>query len=314
MVVGTETLVAMKDAVMKPILLKLMLMLGCVGLGPIAWSDPPSEESAIRQMVKAYVDAYNRHDADAVAQMWSPEAVYTNPHSGEQFVGRDAIRGEFAATFRGSNDLKLSLVTESIEFVSPNVAIEKGAATLSQKGSVSESTRYSAVYVKRDEQWLLDRVTEIVTERPKPSYEGLKELEWLIGSWIDTDDDATVVTTCNWTKNRSFLTRMFSISVGDNVDFAGMQIIGWDAAEKTIRSWVFDSDGGFGQGTWHRQGEAWHIRLVGTLPDGTRSFSTNIMRRVDDDTFTWQAVDRMVAGELLPNVDEIVVKRRDESQ
>lgn len=311
MAVGTETLVAMKEAVMKSILLKLTLMLGCVGLGPFAWSDQSSEQSAIRQMVRAYVDAYNRHDADAVAQLWSPEAVYTDPDSGEQVVGRDAIRAEFAATFREIKDVRLSVITESIEFVSPNVAIEKGSATLLQQDSVSESTHYSAVYVKRDGRWLLDRVSEVVTERPSSGYEGLKELEWLIGSWIDDDDQATVVTTCNWTKNRTFMTRMFSISVGDNVDFAGMQIIGWDAADKTIRSWVFDSDGGFGQGMWHRQGEAWHIRLVGTLPDGTRSSSTNTMRRVDDDTFTWQAVDRTVAGELLPNVDEIVVNRRD---
>ena len=28
------------------------------------------------------------------------------------------------------------------------------------------------------------------------------------------------------------------------------QRIGWDPAAKQIRSWEFDSEGGFGEGTW----------------------------------------------------------------
>jgi hypothetical protein len=34
------------------------------------------------------------------------------------------------------------------------------------------------------------------------------------------------------------------------------------------------------------------------------------MTYVDDNTFTWQSVNREVAGELLPNVDEVVVVRQ----
>jgi hypothetical protein len=31
---------------------------------------------------------------------------------------------------------------------------------------------------------------------------------------------------------------------------------------------------------------------------------------VDDDTFTWQSINRVAGGELLPNVDEVVVVRQ----
>jgi hypothetical protein len=138
----------------------------------------------------------------------------------------------------------------------------------------------------------------------------LKELEWMIGSWIDQDENSTIQTDCEWTKNQNFINRSFAVVVGDQVDLAGMQIIGWDPAAKQIRSWIFDSDGGFAEGKWTRKGDRWLIQTSGTLPDGSRSSAVNIMTRVDDDSFTWQSVQREVGGDILPNVDEVLVVRK----
>ena len=101
--------------------------------------------------------------------------------------------------------------------------------------------------MRRDGQWLLDRVTEEDVPRVQSNYEQLKQLEWMIGTWVDQDEDDRIETTCQWTKNRNFITRLFAITVRDRITMAGMQIIGWDPARKQIRSWVFDSDGGFGE-------------------------------------------------------------------
>ncbi len=98
--------------------------------------------------------------------------------------------------------------------------------------------------MKREGKWLLDRVTEEVPPVVVSNYEHLKNLEWMIGSWVDQDEQNRIETTCAWTKNRNFMTRSFSISVRDRIEMAGMQIIGWDPVAKQIRSWVFDSDGG----------------------------------------------------------------------
>jgi hypothetical protein len=139
----------------------------------------------------------------------------------------------------------------------------------------------------------------------------LKELEWIIGSWIDQDEDATVQTDCDWTKNQNFINRSFAVVVGDEVDMAGMQIIGWDPVAKQIRSWIFDSDGGFAEGKWTRKGDdRWLIQQNGTLPDGGKTSAVNIITRVDDNSFTWQSVNREVNGDILPNVDEVLVVRR----
>ena len=145
---------------------------------------------------------------------------------------------------------------KSIDFVSPNVAIENGTARIIRPDAEPEETSYTAVNVKRDGKWLLDRISEEEPPAPPPSnYEHLKELEWMIGSWIDQDEDATVQTDCEWTKNQNFINRSFAVVVGDQVDMAGMQIIGWDPVAKQIRSWIFDSDGGFSEGKWTRKGE-----------------------------------------------------------
>lgn len=274
---------------------------------------PSADEAAIRAGAQKFVDAYNRRDSQTMASMWSPEAVYMDPATGESVVGRDAIAKQFDDAFAEAADAKLAVTVGSIEFVSPNVAIEKGTALVTYSDGEPEESEYTAVMVKRDGKWQLDRVSESVKEEPPPSnYEHLKELEWMIGSWIDAGESpgVTVQTDCEWTKNRNFITRSFAVAIGDQVDMAGMQIIGWDAAEKQIRSWLFDSDGSFAEGTWTHKGNEWLIRAVGTLPDGRKTSAVNILKYVDDDSCTWQSTNREVGDEILPNVEEVLLVRK----
>jgi uncharacterized protein (TIGR02246 family) len=280
----------------------------------VCLGDQAEDEAAIRKSDAAYVEAYNKKDAKALSVLWSPEAVYVDPETGDEAVGREEIEKEFSDTFAGVKDVKLEVDVDSIRFLSPNVAVEHGTARVIYPEGEPDESAYAALFVKREGKWLLDRVTEEVAEAPPEplpsSYEHLKDLEWMIGSWVDQDDDATVQTDAQWTKNQNFINRSFAVVVGDQVDLAGMQIIGWDPAAKQIRSWIFDSDGGFAEGKWTRKGDRWLIQTVGTLPDGGRTSALNIMTRVDDDSFTWQSVNREVNGDILPNVDEVLVVRK----
>src|SRR5512140_2885667 len=83
-----------------------------------------ADEAAIRKAVESYVAAFNQGDAKALAAMWSPEAVYTNPVSDEQVVGRAKIEEQFAGIFADAKKVKLEAKTDSSRFVSPNVAVE----------------------------------------------------------------------------------------------------------------------------------------------------------------------------------------------
>jgi uncharacterized protein (TIGR02246 family) len=270
-----------------------------------------ADEAAIRANGAAFVAAYNAGDAKQMAALWSPEAIYMDRLTGEATVGRAAIEEQFASAF-AEPGAKLAVDVESIEFVSPNVAIERGSAQVVRPNEEPLDSEFTAVLVKRDRQWLLDRVSE--TETPPEaasSYERLRDLDWMVGSWVDNDEDAgiSIQTDCAWTKNRNFMTRSFAVVIGDQVSMAGMQIVGWDPVAEQIRSWVFDSDGGFAEGRWTRKGNQWFIQSTGTLPDGGKSTAVNIVTEVDHDSFKWQSVNREVDGELQPNVDQVLIVR-----
>lgn len=269
-----------------------------------------ADEAAVRAAGDAYVEAFQAGDAKALAEFWSPEAVYVNRMTGEQVVGREAIAGEFTAIFKEVKNIKLQVNVLSIDFVSPNVAVEQGVASYVTADSEPEVVNYSAVWTRRDGKWLLDRVTDKPQPEVKSHYEQLQPLEWIIGSWVNEDDNAQVVTECSWTKNRNFITRSFTVSIGDEIDMSGMQVIGWDAADKQIRSWTFDSDGGFSEGSWTQDENRWYIKRKAVLPEGGRATATNIIEKIDDDTIEFQSIDRTVDGELLPNIDEIRIIRQ----
>jgi uncharacterized protein (TIGR02246 family) len=277
------------------------------------WAQQPAKPSAaeaeIRKADAAYVEAYNKHDAKALADAWSPEAVYLNRISGEEVVGRAAIAEEFAGLFKDRPEVTLDLSVESIQFLSPNVAVEQGTAKMLLPKAAPEEIDYSAVYVKRDGRWLLDRVTDRAKEETPSHYEQLKALEWMVGRWVDKDDSVTIETECSWTKNRNFLTRSFTVEAEGRIDMSGMQFVGWDPATKTIRSWTFDSDGGFAEATWTRKGDRWFISNKGVLADGRRASMVNVIKPVDENTFTWQTIERTAGGELLPNINEVVIVR-----
>jgi uncharacterized protein (TIGR02246 family) len=275
--------------------------------------DVPSQqqdEAAIRAGVEAYIKAFNGRDAEAVAAFWSPDAVYTSRISGEQVVGRAAIVQQFVRLFETEGELRLDVSVESIQFVSPNVAVEHGVANFVSPDTQPEQIEYSAVYVRRDGKWLLDRVTDEAAKVANSSYEQLKALEWFIGSWVDQDESIRIVTDCSWTKNKNFITRTFTVSADDSVELSGLQIIGWDAAAKQIRSWTFDSDGGFAQGVWSKSKDRWYVHKKGTTADGNTTTAVNHVTPIDDATFAFQSTQRTLAGKLLPNIDEVLVERQ----
>ena len=87
----------------------------------------------------------------------------------------------------------------------------------------------------------------------------------MVGSWVDADDQATIETTIEWTKNRNFLpplVRGRDTRPGRHVGHADHRL---GPADKQIRSWVFDSDGGFSEATWTHKGDRWFIQNNGTL-------------------------------------------------
>ena len=137
----------------------------------------------------------------------------------------------------------------------------------------------------------------------------LDELAWMVGRWVDKDGDSTITTTCSWTTNRKFLKRSFKIKAGRQVTLDGTQFVGWDPIASQIRSWTFDSEGGFGEGRWIRDGSRWLVKTSFVLPDGRRASALNVITYVDPNTLRWQSTNREIGGDMQPNIPEVTVVR-----
>ncbi len=300
--------------------LRLFLLLSVAWVSPLIGQVVSTEEVEspaqisenrlkIEAAIQSYVSAFNERDVDKLVSHWSPDGVYVSRTSGEQLTGKESLQEEFSAILSSENAPTLAVETESIEFVSPNVALQRGAAVISRKES-SEDTDYQVVYVEHDGKWLIDRVTEDVIEPVVSNYEQLKGLEFLIGEWINEGDGMTVELDVQWTRNQNYLSGKFQVSMDGEEQSSGLEIIGWDAKNKQIRGWLFDSDGGFVQNTWREREGEWVIQSVATLADGASGSSTSVIRSSGDDTCGWRKFNRVIDGQLLPNTEEVTLRRR----
>ncbi|MBX7102529.1 MAG: hypothetical protein K1X57_00505 [Gemmataceae bacterium] len=144
----------------------------------------------------------------------------------------------------------------------------------------------------------------VVTEGP------LETLDWLVGDWVDDHEEVSIEFSCHFTKNGAFLLRSFGLHNPKHAGLSGMQLMAWDGARKTIRSWTFDSKGGFGEEFWSQAGNRYTIRCTYTLPDGGTGSNIQIINFIDANKFTWKSVDRVIDGEMMPDTDEITLVRK----
>jgi uncharacterized protein (TIGR02246 family) len=289
-----------------------ILALLAVLFSTISWAaETPDETGAIRKRVEQYVEAYNKHDAAALGNLWADDAVYLNRDTGEPIEGRAAIAKMFDEMFKSGEASQLNVSVQSIRLITPDVAIEDGTAEIIPTAGEPEKSTYTAIHVKKDGNWFLNSVRE--TDTPTPPNEDepqeLSQLAWLVGDWIDGDENATVHTHCDWAKNKHFLTSNFSVSIDGKIDLEGTQVIGWDPVTNQIRSWIFDSDGGFGEGLWQRVGNEWIVQTTSTMSDGSQGSAKNVYTPLDENSYKWRSVDRDVDADQQPDIDEVTIHR-----
>lgn len=271
------------------------------------------DEKAIREAAAKYVEAFNKGDIDALAAAYAKEATY-DEGEGAIVSGRDEIRKVLAANMSTSPGTKMSIDIKSIRFTKSR-AIEIGTATLTPAKGEPFTISYRAIHAKGpDGKWLMTSVGPDLSAEGSTASGPLEELEWLIGKWEDTESDLNLSSTCRWDRNRRFLFRTFVMKEDSQPELQVNEVIAWDPADHVVRSWVFDSDGGFGQNTWSKRGDEWIISAKGTLPDGGRASAVNIIHRIDDNTYTWSSTNRDVDGQMLPDVDDVKMVRVPDAQ
>ncbi len=269
----------------------------------------PKDMDAIAKNAQSFIDAFQKGDAKAVAAFWTQDGDYTT-QAGKNMKGREAIEKAFAGFFAENKDMKLRIDSDSLRFVTPEVAIEDGTTeVIAPDGSPPSRARYTIVHVKKDGQWQISSVRD-APFAPATNAENLHSLEWAIGEWADENDKGDVARVAfEWSENQGFIVSHYATTFKNIALTSGTQFIGWDPEAKRIRSWTFDANGGFGEGSWNQDGDKWVIKTTSMLPDGKKASATNIVTKLDADTITWQSTERAVDGKSVPDTKPIKMKR-----
>lgn len=268
-----------------------------------------ADENAIRQATREYQEAYNQQDAEKLAAFWASDATYVNPLTGEAAGGREAIAKLFKDKFAQNKNKRAEIKVTDIEFENPSEAVVRGVMKVTEEDQPAKKIAYAVGYVKEKGKWLVNDINEIEMQEATDNSEHLKDLAWLIGKWEDSDDNVEINFDNQWDKNKNFIIQHFNMKVYGQDDIEGRQLITWDPVNDIIRSWVFDSDGGFGEGTWKQVGKSWYANMKFTLGDGRVASSKNIYTPVDDGTYTFASVEREVDGEILPDTNPVNVEK-----
>jgi uncharacterized protein (TIGR02246 family) len=304
-----------------------LLMFAGIAIGSVAVSratDPqnvqeaqattptPPGEGEVRDLLKAVTDAYNRADAQGLADRFTDDASLFD-QDGKEVRGREAIGRRYAEAFGEGPTCKISDAVEAVHFLSPDIASVAGRFQLEdEKGTALSSGHYSVIAVRKGDRWRLAELRDITTASDEAANkEGpLRELEWLVGDWVDEGEDGKIASTVRWDEGRKFLVRKYSVQIAGEPSRSGTQWIGWDPQAKQIRSWVFDSDGDFGEGRWSRSDNAWIVKASGVTGEGLTTSSTEVIEPINKDSLKLATTDRTVGTERLPDIEEGVMVRK----
>lgn len=267
-----------------------------------------ADEKAIRATADAFVKAFNAADAKAVGALWAADAEYTD-EDGRTIEGRAAIETLYADVFKQAPGAMMTVTIESVRFLAPELAVEKGVARVKSPGGLGDTAaRYTVVHANRDGKWLMvfGRDAPYV---PATNEDYLKAVEWLIGDWTPAAKDQPLRLHFEWMSQRNFIKNTYLVTKDGQTTMTGGQIIGWDPKLGRIVSWHFDAQGGFGHDVWTKDGPKWVIEAAGVLRDGSESTAVNIATPIDANSFTWQSVRRTLDGVGLPDIPPVKLQR-----
>ncbi len=272
-------------------------------------SDTPPEKAAVIANDRAYEAAYAKADVKALANFFAEDAEYT-ADDGRAFSGRAAIEEALHAGLLANKGSKLAIAVDSVKVLAPEVVLEKGATTMTAKDGTTSGALFTAIHVKKDGKWKIGQLVETPLPTVTPG-EQLAELAWLIGEWQETDktNDLDVRSQFVWARGGNFITRNVAVKRAGETTLEGWQVIGWDPVAEGIRSWTFDSEGGFAEGTWTREGNRWLQREIGVAPDGSRSGADNTFTKLSADRFAWDSQNRTLDGVPQPSIGRIEINR-----
>src|SRR5262245_17822556 len=272
---------------------------------------PPDDSEASKAVlanVRTFTEAFNKRDVKTLLKLFTEDCELTEA-DGTTVNGLKELEKELKEIFEDDPEGRISVSVDSLKMVTPDVVIEEGKTIFFPDGKIATAeTDYQATHIEKGDRWLMNRVRSFNRVVLSP-YDQLRDLEWLIGEWVDEGADSLVEATYRWAPNKVFILQDFKVRVnGENV-LTGTQRIGWDPLSKQIKAWVFDSEGGYAESLWSEVDDTWVIKVSGVRTDGRVVTMTNQLAPLGKDRMVMASVDRIVAGERMPNFTTVVVRK-----
>ncbi len=273
---------------------------------------PSPDERAIIAGVEAFTKLYSAANAEGLAELFHDDASIFDP-DGKETRGKAAVAEMYAAGFQQSPGLKVQSKVEEVRFLTPDVVRVNGESQLSSAaGDASDFNRFSVLLVRRDGKWKIAEIRESVAPAAEVTpYERLRELEWMVGNWVDESDNNRVQSNVRWADNQSYLVRDYKVEMQGEKGSSGTMFIGWDPQSGQIKSWLFDSNGGHGEALWVRTGDKeWVVKAQGVLRDGRPTSATQIHTIINKDSVKTSSIDRIIGGQVAPDIVDVVMVRK----
>jgi uncharacterized protein (TIGR02246 family) len=290
-------------------LVTLGLFLGVGTIPAQQGGDDPKEGTGYGKRAQAFIAAFNKGDAKAVAGFWTPDGEYTD-QVGRKYKGRAELEKLYAKVFAMNKGAKLTIHVGSLRKITPDVAIEEGITEVTPAdGGPPTAGAFTAIGVKRDGVWYFESVLETVA-RPPSNASHFEDLEWLIGDWTGEETKGeSARASYGWAENKNFIVSSFATTLNGVPMVGGTQWIAWDAVDKQIRAYSFYSGGGIGESVWTKSEDQWHIKTSAKSADGKKLSAINVVTKVDADHVTWQMTQLRVDGKALPDLPVRKMKR-----
>lgn len=272
-------------------------------------AEPVAKDDDVRSILIKLEAAISSKKAEDASSLFADDISFID-QSGEETRGRAALRERFDQLAKQTTASAIGIHPQNITFPANDVALVVGEVSRKHENQNLPASRFSMVLAKKNNVWQINQMTE-TTMQIAETANRLQDLNWLIGEWSAEKPDATARMTVEWAPSKKFITSKCTISRTGTQPQVDTQVIGWDPQRKTIISWHFDSNGGFGSGTWtkHPNENKWAADVAGVGADGSNTMASNVFTIKTPDEFVWQSVNRSLDGAAVADTEAITIHR-----
>lgn len=255
--------------------------------------------------------AYNAHKAESIAELFSPAGEFIDG-DGNNFQGRDVIAREFTALFDVNPKYTIEFRVDDVRELSPGLLTFDATAKFAESAAPADLRIEFVAFLARqaDGRWLLASIRSHGDDDDlETPHSRLRQLEWLIGDWVDESDESTMHMSSRWSADGNFIVTDFTIRVAGRDAMTGTQRIGWDGTLNRFKSWVFDSEGGHTEGVWVELEDRWIVKSTGVNSAGDAGSATHSYERKGADAYLFSVTDRIIGDDEQPDFTSRVVRK-----